>query len=330
MLDIIIPSYKDMDGLYRTLNSVYHPQYSDWITITVIDDCSNIDYSKVMSDYPTIHFHLLKENHGPGYARQYGIDHTKEPYIFFVDCGDIVLSKYSLLEIKDAIEAHPDYYLFFWHWISEKGKLSSMRARSTQGWVYRRELLNKYNIHFCDDPIGGRADEDVGFNHMCTTMIKHMESRDERQYSMFIPIPIYRKVFHEGSITNSNNYGLTRHIPGLAINATHCINVLAKTDISLDVFLDELNALLFSLYKGFLNYATQDKELLDIHWETIRKFYLDVYKPYECLPENEHYITQNMRRFLPGLTEIVPNPNIRRFIQELNENELCPIRYFNI
>ena len=29
MLDIIIPSYKDMEGLYRTLKSVCYPQYKD-------------------------------------------------------------------------------------------------------------------------------------------------------------------------------------------------------------------------------------------------------------------------------------------------------------
>lgn len=330
MLDIIIPSYKDMNGLYRTLKSVYYPQYKDWITITVIDDCSNEDYSEIMSDYPSVHFYFLKENHGPGSVRQYGIDHTKEPYIFFIDCGDIILSKYSFMEIKDEIEAHPNYYLLFWCWINEHKKISDIHYRSTQGWVYKRELLNKYNIRFCENGVGCRADEDVGFNHMCTTIIKHLEVRDNKQYSAFMPVPIYQKVFYEKSITNSDNFNLTKHIPGLAMNATHCIDTLAKTDIDIDILLDELNALLFSLYKAFLNYMTQDKELLDTHWETIRRFYLNVYKQYEGFSANENYLTQNTRRFLDTLKKIIPNPNIKRFIQELNENEFCPTRYFNI
>ena len=82
MLDIIIPSYKDIEGLRRTLKSVYHPQYDEWVTITVIDDCSNTDYSEIMADYPMINFYILPENNGPGYVRQYGIEHKKEPYIF--------------------------------------------------------------------------------------------------------------------------------------------------------------------------------------------------------------------------------------------------------
>ena len=182
MLDIIIPAYKDVEGLRTTLQSVYYPQYKDWITITVIDDCSPIKYNEVEKEYQNVTFYHLKENGGPGNARQYGIEHTKEPYIIFVDCGDIILSKYSFLEIKDMIESHPDYYLFFWTWINEKtNQLSTIPMRSTQGWVYRRDFIESYNIKFCIGKDGGYAHEDVGFNRTCVAIIDHLEKHNNQQ-----------------------------------------------------------------------------------------------------------------------------------------------------
>ena len=333
-LDIIIPTYKDVEGLRRTLKSVYYPQYKDFLTITVIDDCSPEPYDEVEAEYPDITFHHLKKNRGPGFARQYGLEHTSRPYILFLDCGDILISKYSTLEIKDLAEENPTYLLFLFTWISDKtGKISTKLMRSTQGWVYKRELFNLYDIEFCTDKVGGYADEDVGFNHICTTIVKHMELRDHEQYSRFCSIPIYKKINDPNSITNQCHYFLTKQIPGLSINAAHVMNILARNNldkIDRDTFIDELNMLLFSLYKDFADCATRGCDLLQEHWTSIRKFYFDVYKQYESWPENETYILQNIGRYLEKIRKFVPRPNIRRFIHQLNDYELCPQEYYDL
>ena len=329
MLDIIIPAYKDMEGLYRTLNSVHYPQYKDWVTITVIDDCSHIDYSKVMLDYPDVHFHILKENRGPGHARQYGIDHTKEPYFIFIDCGDILLSKYSLLEIKDELELHPDYYIFFWTWITEKhNNLSSIHHRSTQGWVYKREFFNLFKVKFCDSKIGGYAHEDVGFNRTCVCILTYLERRDGKQYSQFSSVPIYRKIFNEDSITNTGKYKLNKMIPGLAENAALSIKELEENNIDLDILLTELNAMMFSLYRNFLRCIKEDPYTAFEHWHTIRNFYINIYKKYESLPQNATYRDIKMRANLNLMLKYTNKPNIKKFLQELNDNVNCPENYY--
>lgn len=327
MLDIIIPTYKDPEGLRRTLKSVYYPEQADWITITIVDDCSPIKYDDIEKEFPTIKFHHLPENHGPGYARQYGIDHTSEPYFFFVDCGDIVYSKFSLLIIKDAIEMHPNYYLFQWAWVQESGRISSQNARSTQGWVYKRELLNKYPIRFCTDKLGGRADEDVGFNHAWTTVIEYLELSTDEQCSMYDDTPIYKKIRNDESITNTGHYHFEKHIPGLTINAEFCIRQLEKTDISLEVLIEELNVLFFNMYEAFLDCAKREDTYTQRNWECIKKFYFNVYKKYESDPLNEKHITQCTSRFMERLRKRTNNINIRRFIRELNECEEYPSRY---
>ena len=330
MLDIIIPAYKDPEGLRHTLQSVYYPEY-DWISITVIDDCSPTSYDDILLDFPNIKYYRLNENRGPGFARQFGIEHTHEPYFLFVDCGDIILSKYSFFEIKDTIEKNPDYLLFLFTWISESTRKVSIRAmRSTQGWVYKRALIQNYLICFCTDKVAGYANEDVGFNRTCVAIIRHLERRYNKQFSLFQDIPIYKKKFYKESITNTNNYRLTRQIPGIAINTALSIYLLEQNNIDKDIIIEELNFMTFSLYKNFLRCAQEDYVSAFDHWQTIRHFYLTTYKKYENCEENNVFLTQKISLWLNALSKYTDHPNIKRFLKELNANEECPEHYYNM
>ena len=84
MLDIIIPTYKNKEALVRSLESI--PNYQE-LSITVVDDCSGLDYTDLQEKY---NFRLieLQQNVGPGVAREIGIVSTHEPYILFLDTGD--------------------------------------------------------------------------------------------------------------------------------------------------------------------------------------------------------------------------------------------------
>lgn len=330
MLDIIIPAYKDPEGLKRTLQSVYYPEY-DWITITVVDDCSPISYDNILLDFPNIKYYRLENNRGPGFARQFGIEHTHEPYFLFVDCGDVILSKYSFNEISDTIEKNPEYLLFLFTWFNEQTRKVSIRTmRCTQGWVYKRTLIQKYLICFCTDAIAGYANEDVGFNRTCTAIIRHLERQYDKQFSLFQDIPIYKKKFYEESITNTNNYRLTRQIPGIAINTTLSIYLLEQNNIDKDIIIEELNYMTFSLYKNFLRCTSEDYVSAFDHWKTIRQFYLTTYKKYENCEENIIFLTQKNSLWLNTLSKYTEHPNIKRFLKELNDNEECPEHYYNM
>ena len=95
-LDIVIPYYNDFEGLRHTLNSIYFNDLLSNITITVVDDCSKISADPLLEDYPLVNIIKLKENHGPGNARQVGIDSTQSPYIMFIDAGDVIFSRMNV------------------------------------------------------------------------------------------------------------------------------------------------------------------------------------------------------------------------------------------
>jgi len=203
------------------------------------------------------------------------------------------------MEIKDTVEEHLDFYIFFFTWISEsKGTISSIRHRSTQGWVYKREFFQLFDVRFCDEPIGGYAHEDVGFNRTCVAILTYLERRDKKQYSLFSQVPIYKKLYNDDSITNTGQYRLNKMIPGLEANAELIIEQLSKNNIDLDILLNELNFLMFSLYRNFLRCIQEDPSVAFEHWNTVRKFYFNTYKKYEGLPENIIYRDIKMKRNL--------------------------------
>lgn len=186
MIDLIIPYYNNPEGLKRTLQSVN----KDIFYITVVDDCSTIPYSL----YPEIdQIFRYNENRGPGYARQYGIDHTSNDFIMFIDAGDIFLSKEIQKEIDYIIKANPLTDVFSWLYYY-KDNLTQHTDNRMHGKVYHRDFLKKYHITFCDS--SSYMNEDIGFNRLCRIIInnKHL-------VSIHIDKPVIYWVKDEESLT---------------------------------------------------------------------------------------------------------------------------------
>ena len=330
-LDVIIPAYNDAIGLQRTLKSIYYPELQ-WLSITVVNDCSSESYGYIEQLFPKVKFINLTQNHGPGYAKQYGIEHTGQKYFTFVDCGDIILSKYSLLEIKDNIQNNSIPYFYLYTWINgEWNTVSGNNSTCTPAWIYKREFFSLYDITFCTDVVGSYSNQDIGFNHTCLAILQHINQYDKTPHKIFYDIPIYKMIYDKNSLTHkSGNYILTKQIPGLSINATYCIRQLQKNHIDLPVILQRINIFMFSLYETFLTCAKKDKTLLVNHWKSIREFYLNTYAKYMNYQDNKIYVTMYTSKYIKQLLKLIDRPNIYRFFSELNDNENCPDYYLTL
>ena len=99
MIDIIIPAYNAHNTIKKTLISICMQTVKDKINVYIIDDCSNEDYKEIINifkDKINIKYYKLKENSGPGVARQYGLEHSNGEYIYFLDADDMFMDIYSL------------------------------------------------------------------------------------------------------------------------------------------------------------------------------------------------------------------------------------------
>lgn len=204
----------------------------------------------------------------------------------FVDCGDIIFSKWSFYEIYETLTSNTMLDIYQWPWINgEWHTISAENSVCTPGLVYKREFLDIYNIWYCETPEGSYSNEDIGFNHTCKTILRHIETYDKSEHIKFFETPIYKMVYDKNSLTHKNNtYYIEKQIPGLVANAIHCIKQCEQHNLNKQVFLNELNCFLISLYRDYLICLNRKAPLIDKHFQSIQYFYNTIYKKYEDMP----------------------------------------------
>ena len=168
MIDVIIPTYKAHDTLFRALSSIAAQINADKIEVTVVNDCCpEGNYKDIIKRFrPTLKIKEIQtpKNGGPGLARQYGIDHTHNPFIVFVDSDDMLGDSLSLTVMLQAMNLEEEYPCVMGMFIEELDEGKTLQHQPTLGWVhgkmFRRAFLEKYGIKFNST----RSCEDFGFN----------------------------------------------------------------------------------------------------------------------------------------------------------------------
>lgn len=168
MIDVIIPAYNAHETIERTLYSIAYQRNSENLNVYIINDNSIKDYSKEIDffkNFINIRELKLKENSGPGYARQYGIEHSDSEYIVFIDSDDVFATPLSLITLENAIKAS-NSDLVVSAFIEEKTKdefiFYDNDPIALHGKIYKRKFIEKNKIKF---PYF-YAEEDNAFNHL--------------------------------------------------------------------------------------------------------------------------------------------------------------------
>lgn len=163
MIDIIIPIYNSKKTLPYTLMSICRQTIREKLRILLVDDCSKENYDDIMekfNDELKIKIVHLKENKGPGVARQYGIEHSRSKYICFVDSDDLLNSVDSLERLYKEIEKGYDLvYSSVYH---EDQATVFQPLGDLHGKIYRRKFIMDNEIKFNDT----RYHEDNAFNNL--------------------------------------------------------------------------------------------------------------------------------------------------------------------
>ncbi len=110
LVSVIIPTYKRVDYLKLTLDSVVNQTYKA-IEIIVVDDGSpNDDAAQLCEGYGNVNYIKVENSGGPCQPRNIGMDKAKGTYLAFVDDDDIWLPN-KIKEQINILENNKDFGL---------------------------------------------------------------------------------------------------------------------------------------------------------------------------------------------------------------------------
>ena len=163
MIDVIIPIYNSHNTICQTLSSIYLQTYKDRITVYLIDDGSEKDYENELNlynDLLNIVYLKLPKNSGPGVARQYGIDNSKNEYIIFLDSDDQFYNSFSVEKLYKEIKDNDLDLVIGTEIVDENKEQNTMGSLHSK--IYKRKNIKDKNIKFNNTYYS----EDNSFNNL--------------------------------------------------------------------------------------------------------------------------------------------------------------------
>lgn len=325
MINIIIPAYKAQSTIIRTLSSIAIQSLIKEIKVTIVNDADGIGYKKyvdMFKPYMDIEEIAMKENGGPGDARQYGIDHTTGEYLTFIDADDTFSGAFALQVLKDQLLKEPVNACCFSTFLEQntpEGNLVPHQNDSVWmfGKLYKRDFINKYKIKFKK---GSRADEDAGFNMICKLC------SNQQEQIKYIPDVTYFWHFKADSITRINNaqYSYDQCFVGYTDNMIYAFQHAERINpFNSNIMLMKVYTMCF-LYEYFIETVARDKRFIEQNFKSCKKYYDEIYKEIE--PKiSEDVISEAynvaMRNAYQGnkLFKIIPAIGFKEFMGKLHD-----------
>lgn len=275
MLDIITPIYNS-NYLSYLLQSIASSKYIQKINVILVNDGDNCDYSTIINSFNILNINYLsyQKNHGPGIARQYGVDNSASPFITFIDSDDIFLSN-GLDIIIETIQNYPNKYLYLFDFIENDTICSKIDNFGTIGQVYSRDFLKYYNIKFpTEEPY---YLEDYGFNSACMYILKYYNLQDRIYH---IVKPLAKNPGRENSLTRKNidEFIYKNWARGSAWNTKYAIDVALQNGVSEEFLFYDVSKIMSEQYWFYCSTYPSYKEAV---LEGCKYYYNNCYKKFQ-------------------------------------------------
>ena len=339
-IDVIIPAFNVPDNiLFRCLASVACQDIVKDVVVTIVDDASTEqNYYAVAKNFESImKINILRyeTNGGPGVARQYGMDHTSNGYITFIDADDTFNGAFALKALRNNIEVNnntPQMCVGVFEEVHESNLPAGqgpilMKHESDMIWMfgklYRRSFIDQFKIHFHET---SRANEDNGFNTLIRLCTNHPDQ------IRFIPAHVY--YWHESpnSITRANNcqysYGssIRDSFYGYVENMIFAVKEAKKRN-PYNGFITQwaVNCML-NIYEYYIECYARAKDHAETNFKWCKRYYDEVYKDLENDISDQILADQYndiMRNAYMGnkLAGIIPCMGIHEFLEKLKEDD---------
>ena len=334
-IDVIIPAYNVADNiLFRCLASIACQDIVSELKVTIVDDASTKqNYKEVIKSFENVmEVDLLRYeiNGGPGVARQYGLSHTDNGYVTFIDADDTFNGSMALKTLRMGIEMNNGLYQMCVGAFDEihemdmpDGQAIVLPHEGDMVWMfgklYRRSFIDKYNIHFHES---SRANEDNGFN----TMIRLLTN--EQEQINFIPAHVYYWHENPNSITRINDcqysYGSSERdsFYGYTENMIFAIKEAKKRNPYNGMITMWSVMCMVNLYEYYIECVARAEKHAEKNFGWCKWYYDEIYQPIEntITPEilAQHYSDVMKNAYMGDkLAGIIPCMSIYEFLEKL-------------
>lgn len=323
-IDIIIPVYKAHDTILRALSSVISQTILVDIDVTIVNDCcpegDYKQYIDMFSTFMSIKEIILPKNCGASIARQYGIDHTNNEFIVFLDADDAFNGSCAIEILRARIKSNPSFQCCasYFNEVMDSGNRIIMHQQDMTwlfGKIYRRDFLDKYHIRFIDKRA---SNQDVGFN----TLVK-LYCNNEYEQICFSDDCTYTWIFNPNSVTTIGNFQFEydQSICGFVDNMIYvCDHINHHSNMNLSEWVLYILIVLYCKLNMIIDQCPIFEEQC---WYYIKKFYhysyLDNYKGLEKGTwKLIVFNTINDQNTNPSMENVIPYFTVFQFMQKLN------------
>ena len=335
-IDVVIPAYNVPDEiLFRCLASIACQTIVEDIEVVIVDDASTeenyAEVAKHFEDIMKINILRYEVNGGPGVARQYGMDHTSNGYITFIDADDTFNGAFALKALRNSIEMQNGLFVMsvgVFDEVHEEGLAPGdgpilMPHEQDMIWMfgklYRRSFIDKYKIKFHET---SRANEDNGFNTLIRLCC------NDREQINFIAAHVYYWHENPNSITRANDcqysYGgsIRDSFYGYVENMVYAVKEAKKRNpYNGFITMWAVNCML-NIYEYYIECYARAQEHAENNFKWCKRYYNEVFKdiekdiPTEMLAQQYNDI---MRNAYMGdkLNGIIPHIGIFEFLDSL-------------
>lgn len=332
-IDVIIPAYNvDDEVLFRCLSSIACQDIREELKVSIVDDASTKqNYESIVKLFlPFLDIQILRYeiNGGPGVARQYGLDHTTNGYVTFIDADDTFNGAFAIRALRTGIEYNNNKYKMCVGVFdevhnsieqSDEGPVLMDHERDMVwmfGKMYRRSFIDQFNIHFHES---SRANEDNGFNTMFRLCC------NEQEDILYIPTHVYYWHENPNSITRVNDcqysFGSSERdsFYGYVENMIFAITEAKKRNPYNGMITMWTVSCLLNLYEYYIECCARAPEHADKNLEWCRRYYEEAYSLIEETISDEiiaqHYTEVMRNAYIGGkLDGIIPSMSIYDFI----------------
>lgn len=132
-IDIIVPTYNRPEDIYTFVKKIAEQNYQDY-HVYVIDDCGEIDISKLIPKNDKFTFIRLKENKGQANARNYASSLGTGDILIFMDDDAYFINTDSLQIVVEYFKSNNNIAFLMFdikepnrHWLSERKNLNDLQ-----------------------------------------------------------------------------------------------------------------------------------------------------------------------------------------------------------